>query len=134
MNVHTVFLRDGCILPDQIDLHTEPFCKNWSVATGMLASELDAGIRRVGWHFMRMTDSQSSLGIGITPESATQRALINAFERLKGGFNSAELETLQITNCLGLQIAKVTLHARQIQKHTSLAHAEESRLQEVLTL
>lgn len=134
MKLHTVFLRDGCVLPDRFELCTEPFCKGWAEAIGMLASEVDASIRNASWHFMWMTDSYSSRGIGRTPETAIHRALVSALNDVKGRFNAAELGSLQITNCMGLRIAKVTLHARHIQKHASLDSAVESRLQEVLAL
>ena len=134
MKLHTVFLREECILPDRFDLRQEPFCKGWEEATDVLASELDPGIRNAGWHFMWLTDSHSSRGVGGTPESAVHRALVRALRQVKRRFNAAELGSLQVTNYLGLRIAKVTLDARHIQKHTSLDSAEESRLQEVLAL
>lgn len=134
MKLNTVFLRENCSLPDQFDLCKEPLCKGWTVAIGLLASEMDAGIRKAGWHFMWMTDTQSSLGIGATPESAIRRAVINALKRVDGRFNAAELGSLKVSNCLGMRIAKVTLHARQIQRRSLLTLAAESRLQEVLAL
>jgi hypothetical protein len=134
VNVHTVFLREECILPDQFDLRTEPFCKGWTMVIGVLASELDASIRGADWHFMWMTDSQTSRGFGTTPETAIHGALVNALKRVNGHFNAAELGSLQNTNFLGLEIAKVKLHTRQIQKRSSLALAAESRLHEVLAL
>jgi hypothetical protein len=134
VKLHTVFLRDECILPDRLDLCKEPFCKGWAAAIGVLASELDASIRHVGWHFMWLTDTQSSRGLGRTPETALHRALVSALKEVKGRFNAAELEAFQITNCLGLRIAKVTLDARHIQKDASLDSPEESRLQQALVL
>ncbi len=134
MKLHTVFLREECILPDRLNLGKEPFCKGWTVVIGMLASELDASIRSAGWHFMWMTDTRSSCGFGTTPETAIRRALVNALKRVNSRFNAAELGSLQITKCLGLRIAKVTLHTRQIQMRASLALAAESRLQQVLAL
>jgi hypothetical protein len=129
-----VFLRDGCILPDRFDLRQEPFCDGWNEATGVLVSELDVTVRKAGWHFMWVTDSHSSRGFGGTAEIAIHRALVRALVHVKGRFNVAELGSLQITNFLGLKIAKVTLHARHIQKQTSLDSVGETRLQEVLAL
>jgi hypothetical protein len=134
VNLHTVFLREGCILPDRFDLCKEPFCIGWTVAKGILASELDACIRNAGWHFMWMTDSHSSRGLGRTPEIATHRAVVSALKEVKGRFNAAELGSIRFTNCLGLKMASVTLHVRHIQKHASLAMAVDSRLEEVLAL
>ncbi|MGB8098412.1 MAG: hypothetical protein WCF17_14750 [Terracidiphilus sp.] len=134
MNLHTVFIREDCILPDQCDVRKEPFCKGWTAVIGVLASELNASIRSAGWHFMWMTDSRSSSGLGATPEVAIHRALVNALKRVSNRFNAAELGSLQVTNCLGLKIARVMLQTRQIQRRSSLALAAESRLHEVLAL
>jgi hypothetical protein len=131
---HTVFLRTGCIVPDHFDLRQEPFSKGWAEVIGVLVSELDASIRNAGWHFMWIADSHSSRALGGARETAIHRALVRALKEVQGRFNAAELGSFQITNCLGLHIAKVTLHARQIQKQTSLDSDAEFRLQQVLML
>ena len=128
MKQNTVFLREGCILPDQFHLRQEPFCKGWTEAMGILVAELDSRIRSVGWHFMWMMDSHSSQALGRTAETATHRALVRALKHVRGRFNAAELGSMQVTQFLGWKIAKVTLHARHIQKHTSLDLPEEIRL------
>lgn len=131
MKQHTVFLREGCILPDRFNLHQQPFCEGWAEAVGPLVTELDASIRDAGWHFMWIESSHSSRALGRTPESAIHRALVHALEAMKGRFNAAELGSLKVTACLGFQMAKVTLHARHIQKQTSLDRAEERRLRQL---
>ena len=75
MKINTVFLRDECVLPSQFDLLQEPFCNGWAEAIGTGASELDAAIRGVGWHFMWIVDSRASLALGRTAEAAIHRAL-----------------------------------------------------------
>jgi hypothetical protein len=134
VNLHTVFVREDCIFPERIDLRKEPFCNGWLAMIGIIASDLDKKIRSARWHFMSMTDSHSSRGLGRTREIAIHRALVSALKEVKGCFNTAELVSIQFTNCLGLKMARVTLHVRQIQRHASLAMAAESRLQEVLAL
>lgn len=134
MKPHTVFLRTGCILPDHLDLRQKPFSKGWAEVIGVPLSELDASIRNVGWHFMWIADSHSSRGFGTTPETALHQASVRALKEVRGRFNAAELGSLQITNCLGLHTAKVTFHARHIQKQASLDSDAEIRLQQVLAL
>ena len=132
MVINTVLLRTGCILPDHLDLRQEPFSKGWAEVIGVLVSELDASIRNLGWHFMWITDSHSSRGLGRTPETAIHRASARALKGVRGRFNAAELGSFEVTNCLGLYIANVTLYARHIQKQASLDSDAEVRLQQVL--
>jgi hypothetical protein len=122
------------VLPSGFELRRESFCKGWVAAAEVSVSELDASIRSLGWHFMWITDGHSSRGLGTTSEMASRRAVIRALKAIKMRFNAAELDSLQIASCLGFQAAKVTLHARHIQKHTSLDSPEELRLQQVLAL
>jgi hypothetical protein len=129
-----VFLRNGCILPDQFDVRQEPFSEGWTETVGPLVNELDARIRSVGWHFMWMTDSHSSRGFGKTPETAIHCALVAAFKAVNVRFNAAELVSIQTTHFLGLQTARVTLDTRHIQKQASLESAAEIRLKQVLAL
>jgi hypothetical protein len=131
VKLQTVFLRNGCILPDRFDLSRKSFCRDWATVIGVFVSELDASIRSVGWHFMWLADSHSSRALGGTPETATHRALVRALKGVRGRFNAAELSSLQVVNCLGLHIAKVTLHARHIQKQASLDSDAEIRLRQV---
>lgn len=120
MKINTIFLRDGCILPSEFTLRQEPFSRGWAEAIETVATELDAAIRGVGWHFMWLADSYSSRAMGRTPESAIHRALARTLPAVRVRFNAAELGSLHVTSFAGLHIASVTIHARQIQRQASL--------------
>jgi hypothetical protein len=131
VNPHTVFLRAGCVLPEQTDLRQIPFCDGWTEASGTLVTDLDFGIRGAGWHFMWIAGSHSSRGLGKTPDAATYRALVGALKQVKERFNAAELGSIQIRSFLGFHLAKVTLHTRHIQKQASLDRIEKPRLRQL---
>jgi hypothetical protein len=82
--------------------------------------ELDARIRGVGWHFMWLADSYSSQALGRTAENAIYRALARTLPAVRGRFNAAELDFIQVTKFPGFRLARVTLQARQIQSQASL--------------
>jgi len=115
MNINSVFLRNECVLPSQLDLLQEPFCNGWTEAIGTVASELDAAIRGAGWHFMWTVDSQASQALGRTAETAIHRALARALPVVKRRFNAAELDSIHVTNFPGFRLARVSVQARQIQ-------------------
>jgi len=120
MTANTIFLRDECILPGQFDLLQEPFTNGWVEAIGTEATELEAAIRDVGWHFMWMVNSHSSFAFGKTAENAICRALARALPEVKGSFNAAELDSVDVKRFPGFRLARVTVHARQIQSQSSL--------------
>jgi hypothetical protein len=131
MNQHAMFLRIGIILPQPFDLRQTPFCAGWTEATDNLVAELDARVRKAGWHFVWIEGSHASRGLGRSPETATHRALVRALKKVKGRFNAAELGSIAITSLLGFQMARVTIHARQIQEATSLDRPEERVLHQL---
>lgn len=120
MKIHTIFLRDGCILPREYVLRQEPFSKGWAKAIGTAAIEMDAGIRGVGWHFMWLADSHCSQALGRTAETAIHRALARTLPAVRSRFNAAELDSVHLTSFAGFHMARVTIHARQIQIQASL--------------
>jgi hypothetical protein len=128
---HTVFLREGCVLPEQSDLRQIPFCDGWTEANGTLVTDLDFGIRGAGWHFMWIAGSHLSRGLGRTADAAIHRALVRGLTVVKERFNAAELGSIQTRSFLGFHWAKVTLHTRHIQKQASLDRNEKTRFREL---
>jgi hypothetical protein len=124
--LHSIFLRNGCTLPDRVDPQREPFCDNWAHVEKIEASDFDVMIRRAGWHFMWVQGSCSRKGYGRTEESAIHRALARSLRGITRRFNAAEFDSLRITRFPGFYVAKVTMEARQIQQNTSLDVAIES--------
>jgi hypothetical protein len=80
-------------------------------------------IRQAGWHFMWLHDASSRSGIGLTEEAAIRRALTGALKGVSRRFNAAKLDSIQITQYPGFQIANVRVQTLQIQRHASLKTA-----------
>ncbi len=120
VKLHSVFLRSGCILPDRVDPCLQPIGKEWSVVEEIPALAFDTMVRRAGWHFMWLQEACSRRGIGLTEEVAIHRALSRALKGVSNRFNAAELDSVQITQYPGFQIANVTVLTLQIQQHASL--------------
>lgn len=120
MKLHSVFLRNGCILPDRFDLSRQPIGKEWSVVEEIPALVFDAMVRQAGWHFMWLQEACSRRGFGLTGEAAFHHALSRALKGVSMRFNAAELDSVQITKYPGFQIANVRVQTLQIQRHASL--------------
>jgi len=129
LNLHSVFLRNGCILPGRLDPCTQPISDDWSIVEEIPALVFDTMIRQAGWHFMWLRGPCSRLGIGLTQEAAVRRALARALKGISKRFNAAELDSFQITQYPGFQIANVTVQTIQIQQQSSMNTLSEQSSQ-----
>jgi len=127
VNLHSVFLRKDCILPNRLDPLREPVGEDWMRVEDIPASVFDTMIRQAGWHFIWILRPSARRGFGMTRDVATGRALILALKGIAGRFNAAELDSIRVAKYPGFYIANVTLQSRQIQEHTSLDHVDERR-------
>jgi hypothetical protein len=123
-----MFLRVGSVLPDGLDLAQEHFCKEWMSVDDTTAAALDRKVRSVGWYFMWLHSSYSRFGIGRGATSAIGKATTRALNRVKRRFNAAELDLVNVSKYPGFQIARVTIHARQIQEGPLLGPVDEIRI------
>jgi hypothetical protein len=115
-----MFLREACVLPDQLTLHQSWFCRDWMLVDDLTAVALDAMIRNAGWHFMWMLGSCCRRGWGWTHDEAVHQALERALKKTGEQFNASELDSVVIKKYTGVFMAKVILHPRVIQQMTSL--------------
>jgi len=122
VKLHSIFLRNRCILPGDFDLEPQPFCEDWK-ATEETAEALDSSVRRAGWHFMWLQNSYSHWACGRTREGAIHRCVECALKKVAGQFNASELDSVQVRRYPGFHYARVTVHARQIQQQTSMRMA-----------
>ena len=130
MKQHSIFLRTGCLLPDGLDLIQEEFDETWLSAGDTIASALDLRIRNAGWHFMWLEGTYSRHGFGRTAKTAISKAITLALNEVKDRFNAAELGSVSVSRYPGFQIAKVTIHARQIQQQASLGLVDEMSIRQ----
>jgi hypothetical protein len=125
LKLHSIFLRNECILPKRLDPLREPVGDGWMRVEEIPASVFDTMIRQAGWHFMWILRPSARRGFGITQDAATRRALISALRGVASRFNAAELDSIRISKYPGFYIANVILQSRQIQEHTSLDSVDE---------
>ena len=120
MNLHSVFLRKGCILPDGLHPRLEPCGEDWTLVDKITAQDFYTAMRQWNWHYVWMLGSCSRRGLGRTPETAIQRALERALNGIARRYNSAELVAVRASKYSGFHIAKVTVEPRKVQHFTSM--------------
>lgn len=120
MKLHSVFLRDDCILPSSLDSLRHAFGEHWTQVEGIPASVFDTMVRQTGWHYIWMLGTCSRRGWAPTWEAASDRALSRALQAVSGRSNAAELESVEIKSYSWFHLAKVTIQRRRIQEHGAL--------------
>lgn len=118
--MHSVFLRDDCVLPNSLNPLRHAFGEHWTYVQDIPSPVFDTMIRHAGWHYIWMVGTCSRRGCARTQEAAIDRALVRALKAVAGQPNAAELNSVQVTRYPWFHIANVTLHRRRIQEHTAL--------------
>lgn len=131
MTAGSIFLRDGCLLPDGLGLKRAPFNHAWTSAGDISSAGLDVAVRSMGWHFMWIEDACSRFGCGRTEESASNQAITRALRHVGGRFNAAEVDSARFSTFPGFRIAKVTVHTRQIQQDCTLGSIDLAPLRQL---
>jgi hypothetical protein len=126
-----IFLRVECILPHGLGLKQKPFDKAWMSVEDAASAQLDVAVRDAGWHFMWIEAACSRRGCGGTDEAAINRAITRSLAQISTRFNTAALGSVRVSRCLGLHVAKATLHARHIQQNASLGSVDEMTVLEL---
>jgi len=129
VKLHSVFLREGCILPGHLDPLRESFGRNWMLVNEITASVFDTMIRQAGWHFIWMSGSCSRRGFGRTREEAIDRALVRALGAVNKQCNAAEFDSVHVAKYPGFSVANVTVQRHRIQQDTMLDIADKMYLQ-----
>ena len=114
MKPNSIFLRTGCILPNQLAPLRQPVDDNWTRVETLPGYVFKTMIRQAGWRLMRTENFCTRSGLGISQENAISRALTRALEAVAQRFNAAELFSVQVASHLGIHAATVTLQPRQI--------------------
>jgi hypothetical protein len=130
MNVRSLLLRTGTLLPKRSSLPGRPTYEGWLSLDAENAYGAGVEIRAAGWHFMWLKLVSSGTGIGFTAQIATRRAMRSGLDQLNSRFNIAELMNVSVRNYLGLHVAHVKLASRHVQECASLGLVDEAIFRE----
>jgi hypothetical protein len=119
LKLHSIFLRNGCVLPNRLDPLRAPIGSDWARVEDLPAHVFNTMIRQAGWRFMWIPDSCARRGFGSSRTGATANALSRALKGIARRFNAAELNSVQVAVYLGLYVATVSLQPRQVQEQIS---------------
>src|ERR1700683_1066620 len=115
----TVLIKDGTLLPDGLELESEPCAKGWRLVKNFDGAGLGRKVDEAGWNFFCLAGEikRTVFGFGRKDNgrSAVKRILMNL--RLES-FNSLEIMHVEKKRFLGFRYATVSAHSRHIQEDT----------------
>ena len=120
MKLHSVFLRDDCVLPNSLNPLRRTFEARWTCVQDIPSPDFDTMIRQAGWHYIWMVGGSSRKGFARSPEKAIGKALIRALRAVSRQANAAEFDSVLVSRCPGFHIATVTVQHLRIQEHAVL--------------
>lgn len=120
MKLHSVFLRNDCVLPNPLNPLQTAFGEHWTIVEEIPAIVFDTMIRQAGWHFIWICGSISRRGYGRTPAGAVEQALNRVLGATSKQTNAAEFDSVHVVKHFGFHVAKVTVNRRRIQQHSVL--------------
>jgi len=121
----TILIKDGTLLPEGLQLESDPYLKGWRLVKSQGSSGIDRKLCEAGWTFFYMAVEVNAMAFGSGPEKTTRRAVKKAIANMKSGrFNCLEISRVAAEHFLGLPCVTVAGHPRHIQESIYLFHAK----------
>jgi hypothetical protein len=125
INTGTILIKEGAILPDCLQLESEPYLKGWRLAKNINAEGLDRKIHQAGWTLFFMAKEVDATAVGSDLENTTRRAVNKAIACTKSDrLNCLEIGQVGVKRFLGHYYVSVSAHPRHIQESMFLFRAE----------
>jgi len=93
INVGTILIKNGALLPDDLRFDTEPGVKGWSIVRDFNTRGVDREIQKAGWTFFCLAGETKATTFGIDE----QRMARTAIERILAKSRAGEFNSLEIT-------------------------------------
>jgi hypothetical protein len=119
-----VLIKEGTLLPDTLQIESEPCVPGWKLVKGLNGYALDRRVDAAGWTFFCLAGEIGTIALGTDEQSMLRRAIkrILADPRSKP-FNSLEITRVAYKGFLGLPYMSVGAQARHIQEAMVLSPA-----------
>ncbi len=122
----TILIKDGTLLPDALQIESEPCATGWRIVKNIDASALGRKIHEAGWSFFCVAGEVKGTILGIDGQVAVRRAVKRILANLKlERFNGLEITQVEVKRFLGLPYARVCAHSRHIQENPFLLRAKD---------
>lgn len=122
----TIFIKDGTLLPDVLQLESEPCATGWRLVKNLEAHELGRKVHEAGWTFFCLAGQIKGTILGFDGQDTVRRAAKRILTNLKSGkFNCLEITHVEMKRSLGLSYVVVCAQSRHIQENAFLLRPKE---------
>jgi len=121
MKVGTILIKDGTLLPEVLQLESEPCATDWRLVKNLDAHELGRIVHEAGWTFFCLAGQIKGTILGFEGQDTVRRAVKRILTNLKlEKFNCLEITHVEMKRSLGLSYVAVCAHSRHIQENPFL--------------
>ena len=125
INAGTILIKEGTVLPESLQLESEPYLKGWRLVKNLGSSGLDRKLCEARWNLFYMAEEVSAVVVGFDLEKMTRRAIERIVASTQSdGFNCLQIAHVTAKRFLGLPYVTVSAHPRHIQESTILFHSK----------
>jgi hypothetical protein len=128
VQVGTVIVREGVILPADLEFQSGNYSADWRIVEALDGSSFDRLIRSAGWSFFFMAQQAKAIVLGWDRGKALRSAVLRILSKVRAEkFNSVEVTEISGKRFLGVPYLAVVGHARHIQESHVLQTETERR-------
>ena len=125
INTGTILIKEGTLLPESLQLESEPYSKGWRLVKNLGSSGLDRKLCEARWTFFYMTEEVNAVVLGSDLEKMKRRAVKRVIASMKlDRLNCLEIVQVAAKRFLGLPYVTVSARSRHIQEGMFLFHTK----------
>jgi hypothetical protein len=125
INSGTILIKEGTVLPEGLQLESEPYVKGWKLVKNLCGSGLDRKLCEARWTFFYMAGEVNGAAVGSDSEKMTRRAVKKVIASMESDkLNCLEIGQVAAKRFLGLPYVTVSAHPRHIQESIFLFRDE----------
>jgi hypothetical protein len=122
----TVLIKDGTLLPDGLQIESEPCALGWRLIKNLDGYGLGQKIHEAGWNFFCLAGEIEKTVFGFGEKDRVRRTVKRILTNLRlDNFNSLEIMYVEKKRFLGFPYATVCAHSRHIQENVFLLWAKD---------
>jgi hypothetical protein len=118
----TILIENGSLMPESLQLESEPYSNGWKSVMNLGPGELDTGIHKAGWTFFFMAGEIKITAFGFDPQAAVRRAVKQVIADVESHHcNCLEITQVSPQSFLGIPYVNIRAHARHIQESSEFS-------------